>query len=737
MNKKETQSMAEMDSTITRSKKEEISQRKITLENPHRIFTAELADFSWEVTIWEKPISRIALDLGISKQKVLKEYESRGFISAVKDLTSQMPPLSLARHFGVTRTVLMKRLDDFGIVYPASQRTKWGRFDIDAEGNKLDKEQSLAMIKDYFLGLIARHGYVNDAPKYEEMEKIDNAFVGAFQNRGFVYNQILRAAGFEPRYDPKKWRFLDVDGRGKALSREETLNLAAGYYKKNVMSDEFRKTNGIGEHESPSYNMMMDCHYEFTRAIYHRGIKLCEVQARAGDEPAYDPEKWLFLDIKPDGMPLTKAERIVAAGEYLGRIISDPTFRVKHGLMSGETPSLKEVLEEHNDLYRALQHRGIQYNEVIFFMGYEPNYVKGKWLFLLHKSDGTPRTKDELLDEAVVFFKEKVFTPAFKAKHGIAEGMAPTAKMINDENMDFFSVLSTNGLTVNDLYKRLGLVLNSDKEKWAFLDYNENGEPLIYREQISILSRYLKTNVLTKEYMKTNRIPEGIAPSIQQLYDAHMDFLGAMGGRGILYSDVVQDAGFPANAASDLQKIGLLYHRVFEQVLLEYTRGRGCASKNEVMIESSSLDIEVRRRRCDIIIHIDAKLKSLSPAVSKFCDEHKDANKLIFDCYLGNSTSTLLDHCTRGYQSEDRFLFLIPTHSSGNDKAPTDIPFPDHVGILNDVGLVEFLGMHGDLAKRLSIATELAIRSLGDDEARSILEGMAHQSTMIIKERFG
>jgi hypothetical protein len=58
------------------------------------------------------------------------------------------------------------------------------------------------------------------------------------------------------------------------------------------------------------------------------------------------------------------------------------------------------------------------------------------------------------------------------------------------------------------------------------------------------------------------------------------------------------------------------------------------------------------------------------------------------------------------------------------------------VGILNDVELVDFLGMAGDLTKKLSMTTELAIRSLGDDEARSILEKMAHQSSMIINDRF-
>jgi hypothetical protein len=203
------------------------------------------------------------------------------------------------------------------------------------------------------------------------------------------------------------------------------------------------------------------------------------------------------------------------------------------------------------------------------------------------------------------------------------------------------------------LYKRLGLKLNKDNEKWTFLDVDENGSPLTYREQVTASTLYFKSSVMTGEFMERNRLPDRIAPSLQQLYDTHLDFMGAMRTRGILYSDVLIEAGYPLNYASDLQRIGHSYHRILEQVVMEHARENGCLSYCEVTLNANQKKLGEKKRRCDVAMVVNENLKKLSPALTEFCSSSASLIPFVFEsgmmCYQGHpgeEQKTLRNHIT-------------------------------------------------------------------------------------------
>ena len=61
----------------------------------------------------------------------------------------------------------------------------------------------------------------------------------------------------------------------------------------------------------------------------------------------------------------------------------------------------------------------------------------------------------------------------------------------------------------NSINQDKGLVLMAKKSKWAFLDWDESGEPRTYDEAIQEAIKILNNDILTESYRHLNKIGKG------------------------------------------------------------------------------------------------------------------------------------------------------------------------------------------------------------------------------------
>ena len=202
----------------------------------------------------------------------------------------------------------------------------------------------------------------------------------------------------------------------------------------------------------------------------------------------------------------------------------------------------------------------------------------------------------------------------------------------------------------------------------------------------------------------------------------HYDFYRAINRKGLMYHEVVIEAGFNPNSFNTLSSIGKDLHWNAEKTFLEHTRNQNCKSFYEV------------RRNGDNTIIVDEKFKNLSNGADLFTYLRSDIKIINIDYYLGSSSGNALDHSTREYQREGVALFLVSVKANKPQLVDYHVPHERNIFILDPENFAAFMGYRGkiydDFKESVNLTKDAIINK---EEARIILKEKAIENFKIIK----
>ena len=540
-----------------------------------------------------------------------------------------------------------------------------------------------------------------------------------------------------------KWNFLDVDKKGQTLVYEKKVEKAAKYLNVEILTDEFRRKNSLGSLQAPKQSLLKKEHYDFISALYHRKISLNDVLKRAGYRINMERNKWTFLEFDENGILLSYETQVQKAGEYLKNNILTKDYKIANNLGLNEAPTVKVLSKEYSDYFSALHIRKISYNDVIESAGLNVNYQIGKWKFLDYDDKGNLLSHIEQLQKAAEYLTKNILTETFKDVNNLAERQGPTIEMLQKDHLDYVGAFKKRNLSYNDILEKAALNPNCEFGKWDFLDYNENRIQLSYNEQVEGASNYLKSKILTPDYMTQNKLGIKEAPSVSMLRNKHGDFCAAIIKRKIYYNDIVEKAGYQPHDIQDSLEIGRNIHIIKERIFLEHTRYNNCKSFYEpfpsIKTRKSQLENLYRKYRlnhCDNGIILDDNFKNLSKEIKNLCNERKNIKMVNIDYYLGNSEQKSREKCLKGYQGKGKILILVPTHANNPQSPPKNIPYSKNVKILDPLSFADFIGYNGELRQEFINCVELAKKATWNDDTREKLKKLANQSKEIIKKYY-
>lgn len=257
--------------------------------------------------------------------------------------------------------------------------------------------------------------------------------------------------------------------------------------------------------------------------------------------------KWSFLDWNEKGKQLSYGEQVEKASLYLKSKILTNQFKEKYQLEANEAPK-RELLEiENKGFTNACSLRKIYYNGILRETGLKINMERNKWTFLDRAESGKQLSYKEQVEKAAEYLNDKILTAEFKEKFDLKNNEGPMKSILKVENFDFISAIGHRNISHNDVLRHLGLKLNMESGKWSFLDQNEKGESLSYKEQVNKASEYLKKNILTKDFRVQYNLGTNEGPSIEKLYNEFSDYISSVRIRGISYNDILINAGLNIN----------------------------------------------------------------------------------------------------------------------------------------------------------------------------------------------
>ena len=540
-----------------------------------------------------------------------------------------------------------------------------------------------------------------------------------------------------------KWNFLDVDKKGQTLVYEKKLEKAAKYLNDEILTDGFRRKNSLGPLQTPKQSLLKKEHCDFISALYHRKISLNDVLKKAGYRINMERNKWTFLEYDENGILLSYERQVQRAGEYLKSNILTKDYKIAYNLEMNKAPTVEILSKAYSDYFSALHIRKISYNDVIESAGLIVNYQIGKWKFLDFDDKGNLLSHIEQLQKATEYLTNKVLTETFKDVNNLAESQAPTVEMLQKDHLDYVGAIKKRHLSYNDILEKAGLNPNCEFGKWGFLDYNENRIQLSYSEQVEGASNYLKSKILTPDYITRNKLGIKETPSVSMLRNEHGDFCSAIIRRKIFYNDIIEKAGYQPHDIQDSLEIGRNIHIIKERILLEHTRYNNCKSFYEPFpsINTKKTQLEnlygnYKLNHCDNGIILDDNFRNLSKEIKNLCNERKDIKMVNIDYYLGNSEQKSREKCLKGYQGKGKMVILVPTHANKPQPLPKNIPYSKNVKILDPLSFADFIGYNGKLRQEFINCVELAKNATWDDDSREKLKKLANHSKGIIKKYY-
>lgn len=205
--------------------------------------------------------------------------------------------------------------------------------------------------------------------------------------------------------------------------------------------------------------------------------------------------------------------------------------------------------------------------------------------------------------------------------------------------------------------------------------------------------------------------------------DNHQDFLDALRAKEpkVSFNYFIEYAGFVPKSHQTLSAIGQDFHWNAEKIFMVHTRDHDCKSFYEV------------NENGDNTILVDDNFKELSTNAHFFSHIRPDIKIINVDYYLGASREHAERHSNRGYQKEDKALFLVSVKASDPQSVDYNTPHHKNIFILDTENFAQFIGYQGDIKNEFTEAVDLAKKAIYDENAREILREKAIESIDFIK----
>ena len=434
--------------------------------------------------------------------------------------------------------------------------------------------------------------------------------------------------------------------------------------------------------------------------------------------------KWDFLYHDRDGKLLTRSETLINAAEYFKNNVLNEEFRKNVDLQINEAPT-RDVIRRYSPFISTIENLGISYTELLKEAGLNLNKEVGKWDFLKTDKDGNLLTQELSEEAAVNYLKNILLKEEFIEKYPLKGNQAPTIAILSENHSDFIVVIGKLNFTYNDLLVKAELEVNKYKGKWEFLNQPS------YDEAIEKAAEYLNNNILTETYKKTNDLGDKEAPTRAILEKEHIDFVGAIGSRGLSYNDILIKAGYEPHDHLISSKIGRDFHWSAERIFMNHSETNECISFYEIYPSKNYKKYELNH--CDNSIIVDENFRKLSDNASQIPKNIKIIN---VDYYLGASEDRARKKCLKGYQGKEKMLILVPLSAKEPLSPPKNIPYRKNVKILDPESFTKFMGYDGDCYDNFINSVKLAKRSLYINEDIKILEDKANNCKEIIKNKY-
>ena len=594
----------------------------------------------------------------------------------------------------------------------------------------------------------------NLLPKYkkipaiqEKLEKGKFITIRDLQNNGdymfihnlnkshkITWNELLTKAGFKINVNQEKYRFINFDKDGQRLSYNQKLKVAKNHFESIILPDLKKvpeihqkllqnnppSVDDIKNHGHPGFDIPLT--QKEPKISYNSLVETC------GFKVNIDHDKYRFLNYDQNGKLLTLEQKLsVAQNITKNTIIPD---LIKKGIINpGGTPGSHGISRGgYSGFVPALTIIGnkILHNDLMISIDLKPNIEIGRWDFLKYDKNGNEITNKEKLERSSKYFLENIYSDLVQ-KGVINDGQSPTGlDLTRNNHVDFIGAIRSKEpkLTFNQLLEYSGFkpISPQNKEKWKIF-YDINNNPLPRTEQIRVAVNYFKNeiipNLIKKGVVTTDQTPDTFT---LEKY-GHLDFFKAIHNRGILYNEVVIEAGFSPNDRNILSSVGKDFHWNAERIFLEHTIKKNCISFYEV------------NGNGDNSIIVDENFKKLSDIAANFTRNRPNIKIINVDYYLSNSDRVALDHSTRNYQDENRALFLVPVNARESRMLNDDTLFHENVFILDPKSFTRFMGYENELFDDFMESVHLAKCAIYDETSREILNEKAVESIGTIKTK--
>ncbi len=289
--------------------------------------------------------------------------------------------------------------------------------------------------------------------------------------------------------------------------------------------------------------------------------------------PVIRQTRWISMNYDDDGMPLSIGQKLDKAlelfkSEVLSVLQEDPELRTQ---MEERKFLGVNDLGKHgfngflNALSRSPDNK-ISWNDFKKFAGFtgSKTYLdeKNSYTFISYDEKGEPLSREEKILKAITFYNEQILPelleiPSIKQK--VEEGKKiVTRDLTLNGYSGFLHALTKTGnkMSWNEFREEIGLELSIDHNKYRFLNYDDNGNPLTRNEKMKIAVNYFVSEILPeiiKDPVIKEKINQGKAPTVIDIQESHQGFNDPLTKRGhrISHNELMRELGFITNVDHD------------------------------------------------------------------------------------------------------------------------------------------------------------------------------------------
>jgi len=345
-----------------------------------------------------------------------------------------------------------------------SNKSRWSFLKWNPPGTKKSQENAELRAVEYLKKFLQNHYpnefILNQIPPTSTLRKnsVFERFFQSIYNYKLSWNEIVRRAGFKVHKEQNLWSFLDRDKHGKRLNYNESIIVAANYFKFKVLLIDYKEI--FLKNEAPTSTDLLNhrIHSKFISAIDNRGLRYTDILKALNLKLNLIPNKWSFLDYDRDGNPLTAELSLQAAVQYFMQKILTREVREGLGLGKNDAPREKDLIVlRFQDFLGAISNRGMNYNMILRKVGLRPNRDPSKWSKLNWGRNGKPRSYKQAIKESSKFLKSLI-DKNFRKKYGLGIDEAPTAHLSDKQFKNFISALTARRLLYNDVLEEAGYI---------------------------------------------------------------------------------------------------------------------------------------------------------------------------------------------------------------------------------------------------------------------------------------